>query len=62
MTKLQGQSDELISFNHELYDEFTIQELEERLETKPWICGAYVEPVCPQLECGINNPEQPSVD
>ncbi|MCT3760269.1 hypothetical protein HZQ19_15455 [Elizabethkingia anophelis] len=46
--------DELTSFNDHLYDEYTISELEERLETKPWMCGVNVD--CPQLECGQHNP------
>ena len=44
----------MTSFNEQLYDEYIICELEERLETKPWICGANVE--CPQLGCGLNQP------
>ncbi|MCH2450386.1 MAG: hypothetical protein MK198_09605 [Gracilimonas sp.] len=30
---------ELKPLNEDIYDEFSIQELEQRLETKPWICG-----------------------
>jgi len=31
--------EELVSLNDELYSDFSIEELEMRLETKPWICG-----------------------
>tara|TARA_R100000908_G_C3755860_1_gene150424 strand:+ start:2776 stop:2946 length:171 start_codon:yes stop_codon:yes gene_type:complete len=31
---------ELMPLNEDIFDEFSIQELEQRLETKPWICGA----------------------
>lgn len=40
--------------------ELDVLELERRVELAtaaeagPWICGAYVEPVCPQLQCGID--------
>ena len=54
LQKSESEIDEMTSFNEQLYDEYTICELEERLETKPWICGANVE--CPQLECGMNQP------
>ena len=54
LQKQENQVDEMTSFNEQLYDEYTICELEERLETKPWICGANVD--CPQLSCGLNNP------
>ena len=40
---------ELQSLNHELYSDFSIQELEERLETKPWICGVHGE------DCGVDD-------
>ena len=32
---------ELKPLNDDLYDEFSIQELEQRLETDPWICAGY---------------------
>ena len=54
LQKSESEIDEMTSFNEQLYDEYIICELEERLETKPWICGANVE--CPQLECGMNQP------
>ena len=54
LQKSESEIDEMTSFNEQLYDEYTICELEERLETKPWICGENVE--CPQLECGMNQP------
>lgn len=51
--KDQLQKPEIVSFNDKLYDDFTISELEQRLETsEPWMCGAYVD--CPKLECGAN--------
>ena len=54
LQKSESEIDEMTSFNEQLYDEYIICELEERLETKPWICGANVE--CPQLGCGLNQP------
>jgi hypothetical protein len=50
---LKDHDDELKPLNNELYDEFSIQELEQRLETKPWICAGNVE--CPQLSCGVDS-------
>jgi hypothetical protein len=53
--ELMPQDRELECLNQELYSELSIEELEKRLETKPWICGAYVD--CPALACGgTNNP------
>ena len=34
---------ELVSLNDELYDDFYVQELEERLETDPLIAGGLIE-------------------
>ena len=49
---------EIESFNEDLYDDFTIEELEQRLETlTPWICGANVE--CPNLTCGVDGEPEP---
>ena len=56
---LNESKDELVSLNHELYDEFTIIELEERLETKPWICGAHVDNPCPTADCIVNTAPSP---
>ena len=42
LQKSESEIDEMTSFNEQLYDEYIICELEERLETKPWICGANV--------------------
>jgi|688.fasta_scaffold75804_4 hypothetical protein len=53
LKKLKEHNDELEPLNNELYSEFSIQELEQRLETKPWICGAYQD--CPQLTCNVDN-------
>ena len=48
---------EMQPLNQELYSDLSIEELEQRLETKPWICGAHVD--CPQLECGYQEtPEE----
>lgn len=47
--------EELQQLNDKLYDDYSIEELEQRLEFAPWICGAYVEPVCPTLQCGVDN-------
>lgn len=48
---------EMQPLNQELYSDLSIEELEQRLETKPWICGAHVD--CPNLECGVDNtPEE----
>lgn len=53
--KNQLEKPEIVSFNDKLYDDFTISELEQRLETsETWLCGAYVD--CPNLECGVNTP------
>jgi len=43
---------EIKSLNSKLHDDFSIEELEQRLQTDPWICGAYVD--CPSLDCGAN--------
>lgn len=58
--ELMPQSQELESLNQELYSELSIEELERRLETKPWICGAYVD--CPTLACGGSNNPPPAVE
>ncbi|MTI86867.1 MAG: hypothetical protein FH748_02740 [Balneolaceae bacterium] len=44
---------ELKPLNDDLYDEFSIQELEQRLETKPWICGVHGD------DCGVDDVEIP---
>lgn len=31
------------SLNMEIYSDFSIEELEDRLETGPWVCGEYSE-------------------
>lgn len=33
------------SLNTELYTDFSIEELEDRLETGPWVCNVY-SPIC----------------
>jgi hypothetical protein len=51
--ELPAKSTELIPLNNLLYTEFSIEELEQRLETKAWgcdvDCGTYVE--CPSNSC-----------
>lgn len=48
------QEQELKSLNTELYNSFSIEELEQRLETKAWGCdcnGGYIE--CPANGCNV---------
>jgi len=55
MKQKQTEKPEIVSYNDDLYDDFKISELEQRLETsEPWVCGAHVD--CPSLDCGVNNP------
>jgi hypothetical protein len=46
---------ELVPLNDKLYSEFSIEELEQRLETKAWgcdtDCGTYIE--CPSNGCNV---------
>lgn len=37
------------SLNTELYTDFSIEELEDRLETGPWVCNVY-SPICVEYE------------
>ena len=34
---------DMVSLNDALYEGFSVEELEQRLETAPWICGGYVD-------------------
>ena len=49
------QNVELTSLNNQLYTEFSIEQLEQRLETKAWgcdvDCNTYVE--CPSNSCNV---------
>lgn len=56
--KQMNAGNDLLPLNTDFYDEFSLQELEERLETAPWICGVNAPVDCPGLECGVNNPTE----
>lgn len=43
MKMKNDEKDELVSLNDKLYDEFYVQELEERLETDPLIVGGLLD-------------------
>lgn len=38
-----SKQDQMVSLNDALYEGFSVEELEKRLETAPWICGGYVD-------------------
>lgn len=39
----QPENNSVIPLNEEVYSDFSIEELEERLETGPWLCGEHSE-------------------
>lgn len=44
--KKEKQSEDLVSLNDSLYNEFSLEELEKRLETDPLLFGNLVDPLC----------------
>ena len=44
--KKEKQSEDLVSLNDSLYNEFSLEELEKRLETDPPLFGNLVDPLC----------------
>ena len=44
--KKEKQSEDLVSLNDSLYNEFSLEELENRLETDHLLFGNLVEPLC----------------
>lgn len=72
MGKKQGE-EEILPLNQNLFNEFSIQELEERLETDPFLlnnlfnlnqydvmgCSCNKIGGCPELTCGCDGGKQP---